>query len=295
MSSPPTIRHKKLLYSNHRQLVKPGKIGGVPSKGIRMKIKDLIGTVGLTGRRFRVLFLIMGSLLGGIYDRLVLKEERKQCPMCGSFPALFLPMGEKLRANARCPRCGSLERHRLMYLYFRQETNIFTDPVKLLHFAPEACFVDVFSGQSNIDYLPVDIDGSNPFIKEQVDIQDIRYPDNSFDVVYCSHVLEHVPDDRKALLELYRVLKTGGWAILQVPINAGSETTLEDPGINTPELRSRFYGQHDHVRYYGLNYAQRLQEAGFNVKVDAFLRNFDSRARNRYGLPQTEDIYYCTK
>jgi SAM-dependent methyltransferase len=120
-------------------------------------------------------------------------------------------------------------------LYSKQETNIFKDPMRLLYFAPEACFIDVFSRQSNIEYFPVDIDESNPFMKEQVDMQNMRYSDNSFDVVYCGNVLERVPDDRKAMRELYRVLKTGGWAILQVPINGGSETTIEDLGINTPE------------------------------------------------------------
>jgi SAM-dependent methyltransferase len=159
-----------------------------------------------------------------------------------------------------------------MYLYLREETKIFTEHIRLLHFAPEPWFARIFSERPTIDYFPVDIDTSNPLIREAIDIQDIPYPDGYFDVIYCSHVLEHVPDDRRAMGERYRVLKSGGWAVLQVPINARSETTIEDPDINTRELRSRFYGQHDHLRYYGLDYAERRKDAGFTVNIDPILQ-----------------------
>jgi SAM-dependent methyltransferase len=262
---------------------------------IQMKIKDRVRGIGFTRRRLRTRSLIIESMLCNMYDRFIMKGDKKYCPICENFLTIFLPMGEKLRPNAKCPNCGSLERHRLIYLYFKEETNIFKDSIRLLHFAPELCFVEMFSRQSNIEYFPVDIDQSSPFIRERVDIQNAQYPDNFFDAIYCSHVLEHVPDDKKAMRELYRILKISGWAILQVPINVNSNNTIEDPRINTPEKRSQFYEQKDHLRYYGLDYPQRLKEAGFKVKVDKFLLKFDNRARKRYGLPKTEDIYFCTK
>ena len=126
-----------------------------------------------------------------------------------------------------------------------------------------------------------------------MDISDIQYPDNTFDVVYCSHVLEHVPDDRRALREFWRVLKIGGWAILQVPIT--SDVTFEDPTVTSPEERERLFGQHDHVRRYGPDYRNRLVDVGFSVTVDSFVRELDERTVSRYGLMRSEDVYFCRK
>jgi predicted SAM-dependent methyltransferase len=126
-----------------------------------------------------------------------------------------------------------------------------------------------------------------------MDISDIQYRDNTFDVIYCSHVLEHVPDDRKALREFWRVLKVGGWAILQVPII--SDVTFEDPTVTSPEERERLFGQHDHVRRYGPDYRDRLVDVGFSVTVDGFVRELDERTVGRCGLMRNEDVYFCRK
>ena len=127
----------------------------------------------------------------------------------------------------------------------------------------------------------------------RLDICDIPCGENTFDVIYCSHVLEHVTDDRKALREFRRVLKNGGWAILQVPIT--SDVTFEDATVTDPSERERLFGQHDHVRRYGPDYRDRLIEAGFSVTVDGFARELDDSTASRYGLMRSEDVYFCRK
>ena len=141
---------------------------------------------------------------------------------------------------------------------------------KMLHVAPEEQLSRLFGSALGIDYLSADLLSSNAMIR--MDIMDIQYPDETFDVIYCSHVLEHVSDDRKAMRELHRVLRTGGWAILQVPIST-AEVTFEDPKITRPKERERAFGQFDHVRRYGADYKDRLEDAGFSVEVDGFVRD----------------------
>jgi predicted SAM-dependent methyltransferase len=149
----------------------------------------------------------------------------------------------------------------------------------------------LFQKADLVDYLSADLYASNAMVK--MDITDIQYSDNTFDVIYCSHVLEHVSDDRKAMREFHRVLKPRGWAILQVPIVA--ETTFEDSTVIHPEERRRLFGQHDHVRQYGLDYKERLISAGFSVTVDGFVRELNNRTVRRLGLIRNEDVYFCRK
>jgi SAM-dependent methyltransferase len=161
----------------------------------------------------------------------------------------------------------------------------------MLHIAPEPQLSRLFKKRPYLQYLSGDIDSPEAMVK--MDITDIRDSDASFDVIYCSHVLEHVPDDRKAMAEFYRVLKPGGWAVLQVPITA--EVTLEDPSVTSPEERERLFGQCDHVRRYGQDYVERLRSARFTVKVDKFVWELGDPKITRYGLTKGEDIYFCTK
>jgi ubiquinone/menaquinone biosynthesis C-methylase UbiE len=123
----------------------------------------------------------------------------------------------------------------------------------------------------------------------------IQYPDNSFDAIYCSHVLEHIPDDRAAMRELFRVLKPGGWAILQVPLDSTRETTYEDPSITSFEARERAYWQADHVRLYGRDYTAKLESTGFRVRVDWFVKTFTEGQIHRFGLDKSEGIHWCEK
>lgn len=215
------------------------------------------------------------------------------CPVCDENISSFLSFNN--REHAKCPKCSSLERHRLIWLYFKEKTNIFTDNIKMIHIAPEYSFWEILSKQKNIDYLTADINGVNKYVKVKMDIQAIEYEDNTFDVIYCSHVLEHVPNDLQAMKELRRVLKPSGWAILQVPINYSKKETLEKEEYNTPELRTKYYGQHDHVRYYGRDYKDKLVEAGFIVEEIDYLASLDSDLINKYGLVGRDDIFLCKK
>ncbi len=215
------------------------------------------------------------------------------CPCCKGQFQLFKPFGTPSRANAMCPNCSSLERHRLMQLYFERKTNLFAAPLKVLHFAPEACFSSVLDNNPLIDYISADLYAPNA--KQKIDITDIPYADNSFDVILCSHVLEHIPDDHRAMRELRRVLKPEGWALLQVPIDHRRATTFEDPSITDPAERERLFGQHDHVRWYGRDYATRLVKSGFEVRVDDFFGELGDDLVRQYGLMAGEDMHFCTK
>lgn len=207
----------------------------------------------------------------------------------------FLAYGRKIRFNAMCPKCFSLERHRVLYLYMKQRTNNFKQNVKILHIAPEKCFSEVFKRKKSIEYISADLNPHMRKVMIKMDIQDIKLPDNTFDVILCSHVLEHVPDDRKAMQELYRVLKPDGWAIIQVPIDKRLKKTFEDDSINTEKLRKKYYGQEDHLRLYGMDYIKRLQEAGFKMKIENAKKVIKEYNSSKYILPETYDIYLCTK
>jgi SAM-dependent methyltransferase len=179
-----------------------------------------------------------------------------------------------------------------MRLYLTRNTDLFNGHRKrMLHVAPEPELSRWLQRAPSIDYLTADLSSSQAMVK--MDISDIQYGDNTFDVIYCSHVLEHVPDDRKAMREFWRVLKSGGWAILQVPIT--SDVTFEDPSVTSPKDRERVFGQRDHVRRYGPDYRDRLVDAGFSVTVDGFVRELDEKTVSRYGLVRSEDVYFCRK
>lgn len=214
------------------------------------------------------------------------------CPCCETLVTNFLPHGLRPRPDALCPNCGARERQRLVQLYFKHRTDLFDGrPKRLLDVAPDASLSGIFERCAYLDYLAVDL--SPDRAPEVMDITDIHHPDNSFDAIYCSHVLEHVPDDHRAMSELCRVLKPSGWAILQVPIYDGP--TVEDPTVTDPKERERRFGQQDHVRRYGSDYLSRLERAGFSVTVDGFVRELGERLIRVFGLSWGEDIYYCRK
>jgi SAM-dependent methyltransferase len=227
-----------------------------------------------------------------IANRVAYRGTARYCPCCDSHCRKFLSFGLKIRHDVRCPFCGSLERHRLISLYLEQRTDLFDGRrKKVLHVAPEAPLSEVLENTDSIDYLSADLGRED--VMAAMDITDIRYPDDTFDIILCSHVLEHVPEDRKAMGEFYRVLKPGGWAILQVPILA--ETTLEDLSITDPKEREKLFGQHDHVRSYGIDYGDRLSEARFSVTVDGFVRDLGEAEIQRQGLTSHENVYFCAK
>ena len=228
------------------------------------------------------------------------------CPVCLSKIRLLKPcgynfpviaeyqiVGSGLR-NALCPVCNSSDRVRLLYLFLKFKTKLFTEPTKLLHIAPENPLSDIVIKHKNIDYLTADL---NPeLVMVRMDLTAIQYPDNTFDAILCNHVLEHIPDDRKAMRELFRVLKPGGWAILQVPISLRLKSTYEDYAIFSPEKREKHFGQKDHVRIYGRDFTDRLREAGFKVEEYKWI---DDQCHfnqwEKYALNADEIIFYFKK
>ena len=217
-----------------------------------------------------------------------------ECNVCGSEFRKFLPYGRSGRDNALCPHCLSLERHRLMYLYLQRKTNFFKEDIKLLHVAPEYCFIDRFEKMKNLDYITADIE--SPLAKVKMDIHQIPFEANTFDVAFCNHVMEHVDDDIKAMSELHRVLKPGGWAIIQSPQDWSRATTYEDPTITDPKERERLFWQDDHLRLFGRDYGQRLEKGGFKVTEDRFVMNeLTPEEVKHYALPANEVIYFCQK
>lgn len=217
----------------------------------------------------------------------------RYCPVCDKYFSRFRSSGNVVRHDAQCLNCGALERHRLLWLYLSQKTNLFDgEPKTVLHVAPEPCLEAKLKKHLKGGYLTADL--YNPSAMVKMDITEIEYPNESFDVIYCSHVLEHVPDDKKALRELFRVLKTSGWAILLVPITV--DVTYEDPTIVTPEGRLEAFGQDDHVRRYGRDYADRLRDAGFTVEVVEVTDLATPEEAVRMGLtPASGEIYHCFK
>lgn len=225
-----------------------------------------------------------------------------ECPICGSEYRVFASFGNPKRINAKCINCGSLERHRLMWLYLNEKTELLTGKrsLRLLHFAPQRMFYDRFCNHPMIDYVPCDLfpeiyksDGECEIVK--VDITDIPFDNESFDVILCSHVLEHIPDDLEAMNELKRVMHKDGWGIFQVPLSYNRSKTYEDFSITSDREREKAFGQYDHVRIYGRDYIERLESVGLKVKPDIFVKSFDTDTSYRFGLMSKEVIHFCTK
>lgn len=225
---------------------------------------------------------------------LFLRGNTYECPVSGKSYRRFLPYGRiNPRPNALCPDSLSLERHRLMWLYLKDKTNFFTEKLKVLHIAPEICFMKKFQALHGDDYITADLE--SPLAKVKMDVHQIPFDENTFDVVFCNHVMEHVDDDIKAMSEIHRVLKPGAWAIIQSPVYPELARTYEDPAITDPLERERAYGQDDHQRKYGRDYGDRLRKAGFDVTEDDYVKSLSPEKVKRYALPEEEVIYFCRK
>jgi len=232
----------------------------------------------------------------GLFSRLVLafyRGSRYECPVCHTKLRKFLPYGNKGGANRLCPSCLSLERHRFLWLWLKQRSNLFSAPLKVLHVAPEQTFIRRFRALKNLDYTTADL--FSPLADVKMDIQAMPVKDNTFDVVICNHVLEHVDDDITAMREIFRVLKPAGWAIMQVPIDWSRDFTYEDASIITAKEREKHFGQYDHVRFHGTDYPNRLRSVGFEVDDEDFLAEFTDEQREYHRLPVKEMIWKSVK
>ncbi len=222
------------------------------------------------------------------------RGNRYEDPIDGKTYRKLLPYGQlNKRENALAPLSLSLERHRLIWLYLKEQTDFFKAPIRFLHVAPEYCFLRRFKKQKNLDYVSADL--ISPWADIKMDVRDIPFPENSFDVAMCNHVFEHVEEDLQAMREFYRVLKPGGWAIFQVLIDYSREETFQDPSITDPNDREKYYWQHDHVRLYGRDYSKRLAAAGFEVNKNNYEQQLGETLSRRYALPKGEILYICRK
>ena len=218
---------------------------------------------------------------------LFFKGNKFTDPIDGKSYRKFLPYGYgKQRENALSPGTLSLERHRQMWLYLQNETDFFTKNYKVLHIAPEQEFLRKFKKMKNLDYTSADL--FSPIVDVKADILDLPFADESFDVIFCNHVLEHIEDDRKAMSELYRVMKKGGWGILQVPMKNSLEKTYEDFTIKDPKERQKHFGQYDHVRWYGMDYFDRLKSVGFDTEANFYSQKFSDADIKKFALNRNE-------
>jgi predicted SAM-dependent methyltransferase len=243
---------------------------------VKRKFKFLLAFPWLAGNRFQCVFC------GGGF--------RKMFPKGTDNDVLrkYRIVGAGRRENAECPWCGSSDRERLLYLFLKNKTGIFSEKMRLLHVAPEWRLEKLFRKCPQLEYVTSDINGKVDVLS---DLQKLPFESKSFDAIICSHVLEHIDDDRKAMRELFRVLKKGGWAVLQVPISRILKKTIEDPSIKTPAERLHVFGQEDHVRIYGRDYVVRLKKTRFDVKIIS-AKEFDAQPN---ALNTDENVYFCRR
>lgn len=210
-------------------------------------------------------------------------------PIDGKSYRSFLPYGYEIqRENVLAPGTLSLERHRLLWLYLKNETNFFTAPLKVLHFAPEQAFYKRFRKLKNLDYTTTDL--NSPLADVKADICKLPFDDNSFDFILCNHVLEHIPNDTKAMQELYRILKPGGMGIFQIPQDLSRTTTFEDNSITDARERAKIFGQYDHVRVYGRDYFDKLRAVGFVVEEIEYAKTYSDTEIEKFRIKKDEVI-----
>ena len=242
---------------------------------------------------------LLPNKLKAYVRNITLKGNNVRCPICKKGFLTFLPYGVSpapMRPNALCPNCGSLERTRIYWKYLCTIENFFNKKIRILHFAPEKQLFKRFSLIENFEYHPVDkYPEGYPEGTKSMDITQLNYPENYFDLVICSHVLEHVPDDATAMKEILRVLKVDGWGLLQVPMDMTLDQTYEDFSITNPEGRQKAFGQFDHVRIYGKDYKSRLEDAGFVVELNSYASDVSAADRFKYGFGEGENLYLVRK
>ena len=274
------------------------------SRTQKEKLKSLVPKAAISG--YHACRMAFGSIYRQLYS-LAYRGSGYYCPFCNYYHRHFLPDGSKAkvieqydvigggyRPSCLCPKCGSKDRERLLYGFLKQQTNLFSDqPKSVLHIAPEKNLKKVLQKQPQLSYLNADLAAGAADL--QMDITQIAYPDNYFDVILCNHVLEHIPNDKKAMQELYRVLKPQGWAILQVPFAEKLSNTYENFSIINPTERETHFGQFDHVRIYGQDYVQRLANVGFNVTTYNALNVLGQDVVNLQQLIANEKVFLCRK
>jgi len=225
---------------------------------------------------------------------LFLKGKNFTDPIDGKSFRKFLPYGyATVRENVLSPSTLSLERHRLFWLYLKNETSFFSENHRVLHFAPEQSFYKMFKNMKNLKYTTTDL--NSPLADVKADICNLPFEDNSYDFIFCNHVLEHIPDDTKAMQELYRILAPNGIGIFQIPQDLSREFTFEDDTITDQKERTKIFGQYDHVRVYGRDYFDKLRSIGFSVTEEDYTATLSEEKVKKYCLAKGEIIPVCKK
>lgn len=228
--------------------------------------------------------------------RLIPKDGRVvpgelQCPVCRNSAEEFLPFGLGRRSNAQCPSCGSLERHRFLWLYLQRRTDFFKRRARLLHTAPEPALAEPFQTQHHHGYIG--IDAFDPHAHVQANLKYLPFKEGCFDIIISSHVLEHIDDDRPAIRELTRVLHPSGWAVIMVPFHP-ARPTYEDMSLTTPAERKAVFGHPFHFRSYGNDLIGRLAKAGLNAKVVESKKFLTANQRKRWRINRNY-LLFCRK
>ena len=240
--------------------------------------------------------LIRLSYIFKFFAPVLYRGNKVECPVCEKSFSKFISYGSNVahRENVLCPYDLTLERHRLMWLYLTRKTDFFSaESLKVLHIAPEQCFLPHFKKQNNLDYTTADL--VSPIADIHFDLHDIPLEDNQYDVVFCNHVMEHVDDPIRCMSELNRVMKPGGWAIMQVPQDMSRTETYEDKSITSPDEREKHFWQKDHVRLFGKDYPSYLEKAGFKVNEFDLNTEFDATEVVKFRLMQKEILYIARK
>ena len=258
---------------------------GLPAPQFKAVSPKLEAIKGLVSRRYR--YLARDIWCNSVSVLFV--GSKVDCPICGKSSSRWISLGF---SQPLCPHCLASDRNRLISLYLKNELDFGAKPLRLLHFAPEHCFLRRFAKVPNVDYIAADIDPPKGGVK--IDITDIPLDGDSVDLIICSHVLEHIMDDAKAMNELRRVLKPDGTALIMCPVYRDRPTTYEDASIVRPEDRLVAFGQTDHVRLYGADFGARLERAGFRVDENHYAVRLGEPAMRRYGVKPGAVIYVCS-
>jgi SAM-dependent methyltransferase len=241
----------------------------------------------------RALHFVLACILYSLpitFRKVIFKGKNRHCPICQSDIRSFLKLHRS--HHLWCPICRSLQRHRLAWIFLNSsDVQLYGTPKSFLHIGPEPALSERLQRIYNLKYVSADLNNSKARVK--MDICYIPFPPNSFDIIFCSHVLEHVTNDRQAIQEFFRVLKPQGKAFLMVPII--SQSTFEDLSIHDPFERLRLFGQHDHVRKYGYDFIKRLENANFLVKITTVESLVQYDQMIFWGLNRKENIFICEK
>lgn len=229
---------------------------------------------------------------------IALKGRNVKCCLCNRRYLTFLPSGDEIKAHSRCPGCYSTDRNRQLWLTLKPLIGDTEKSFRLLHVAPEKPLSNQLIKMRNIRYSAIDKFEKGykyPSYVKEMDLTNLQFGNDTFDLFLCSHVLEHIADDRTAMKELYRVLKPGGDGYIMIPYFPELETTLEDFSINTPDMRKKIFGQADHVRKYGRDFTLKLQNAGFEVETISFENSYTHEQKVKMGLLNAETFFHVRK